>query len=113
MIYMSYKEIFDMISEIGLPAAYNHFTETGKPAPYICFYYPESRDFFADDENYTKIESLYIELYTGNKSLELEATVESVLRDHKITYSRAETYLDAEQLYLELYTMEIYINEEI
>ena len=100
-----------MITSTGFPAAYNHFPEdTAKAPPFICFYYPSSDDFIADNQNYQKIENLYIELYTANKNFAAEAAVEKQLRDNRIVYQRSETYLDTEKLYMQLYTMEVMID---
>lgn len=112
MTSMTYEEIFTMIQETGIPSAYNHFQDNTKQAPpYICFYYPSSDSFFADNLNYQKIETLYIEVYTANKDFEMERKVESVLRDHQLTFARSETYLDSEKMYMELYTLEVLIDE--
>ena len=108
---MTYEEIFTMIQQIGIPAVYNHWPDnTQKAPPFICFYYPSSESFFADNLNYCKIENLYIELYTANKDFDAEKQVEAVLRENSLTYSRSETYLNSEKLYMELYTMEVYID---
>lgn len=108
---MTYNEIFTMIQSAGFPAAYNHFPDdTAKVPPFICFYYPASEDFIADNINYVKKESVYIELYTAEKDLEAEQRLEAVFRENELAYSRTETYIDSEKLYLELYTMEVYID---
>lgn len=109
---LTYEEIYSMIQEMGFPAAYNHFPENTKKAPpFICFYFPTSNDFMADNINYQKVEELYIELYTANKDFAAEKTIETVLREYALTYARSETYLDSEKLYMNLYTMEVLINE--
>ena len=108
---MTYAEIFTMISGIGLPAAYNHFPEgTAMAPPFICFYYPSSDDFLADNTEYVKREQLYIELYTAEKDFTTEQAVEAALREKELNYTRTETYLDSEKLYMELYTTEVYID---
>lgn len=108
---MTHTEVFNMIMSVGFPAAYNHFPEdTAKAPPFICYYYPASDDFLADNYNYVKKEQLYIELYTAEKDFTAEETLEAVLRQNEMVYSRTETYIDSEKMYLELYTMEVYID---
>ena len=108
---MTHNEVFSMIMSVGFPAAYNHFPEdTAKAPPFICYYYPASDDFLADNYNYVKKEQLYIELYTAYKDFTAEQALETVLRQNEMVYSRAETYIDSEKMYLELYTMEVYID---
>lgn len=109
---MTRAEVFQMVCEIGYPSAYHHFTnETAKAPPFVCFYYPGSNDFIADDHNYEKIEKLYIELYTNEKDFAAERAVEAVLRANSLPYTRDETYLDTEKLYMQLYTTEVLIDE--
>ncbi len=111
MTAMSYEEIYTMISSFGFPAAYNHFPEsTAKEPPFVCFYYPSSSDYMADNINYQKINELYIELYTASKDFAAEKAIEDKLREHGLGYERTETYLDSEKLYMQLYTMEVLIN---
>ena len=108
---MTHNEVFSMIMSVGFPAAYNHFRkDTEKAPPFICYYYPSSADFIADNYNYVKKEQLYIELYTAEKDFTAEETLEAVLRQNEMVYDRTETYIDSEKMYLELYTMEVYID---
>lgn len=66
----------------------------------------------ADGTNFQKIESLTIELYTDNKDFEQEATVESVLKSHDLSWSRVETYIESEKLYMVTYNTSILIEED-
>ena len=110
---MTYKEVTAMIAEINVPYAYYEFTkDTAVEPPFVCFYYPESDDMYADDSNYQKIEHLTIEVYTDQKDFALEATTESVLRSHGLTWARSETRIDSERMFEVIYDMEIVITEE-
>jgi hypothetical protein len=108
---MSYQEIAEMIASIGLPYAYDHFSEdTAKPPPFICFYYDGDDDFKADNTNYQKIRPLTIELYTDNKDFVSEALVEATLNANGLVYSRSETYISTEKMYMVTYQTEVVIN---
>lgn len=110
---MTYKEISQMIAEVGVPYAYYQFPEgTGQEPPFICFYYPNNNDFVADGENYVKVVQLVIEFYTDNKDFSLEATLEAVLTEHDLVFTREETYIDSERMYLETYYTEVIINAD-
>lgn len=110
---MKLSEIANMIKGIGVPYAYHHFPEnTGQAPPFICFYYPESRDFVADDSNYRKINALTIELYTDNKDFALEEKVEEMLISNDLVYQRTEYYIDSERMYQITYTTEVLIDAE-
>lgn len=110
---MTYKEIAQMIDSVGVPYAYYQFPEgTGQEPPFICFYYPNNNDFVADGENYVKVVQLVIELYTDNKDFSLEASLEVVLAERDLVFTREETYIDSERMYLETYYTEVIINAD-
>lgn len=118
---MTFKEVSTMVGSIGLPYAYYQFPEvpdestgTAVPAPpFVCFYFPNNRDFKADDSNYQKIEHLIIELYSDNKDFDLEATVEGVLASNDMVWTRSETWIDSERMNMVVYEMDVVITEEI
>lgn len=108
---MTYAEISQMISAVGVPYAYHHFEEgSGQQPPFITFYYQGDDDFKADDINYATIRPLTLELYTDNKDFVLEAAVESVLTANGLTFSRSEIFIDSEQMYMVTYYTEVIIN---
>lgn len=111
---MTYKEVKTMVASIGLDYAYDHFTDdTDHELPFVCFFFSRSNDLAADNVNYQRIRSLDIELYTDNKSFELEATVESVLNQNELVYTREESWIDSEQMYMVRYSTEIVVTDEI
>jgi hypothetical protein len=108
---MTYAEISQMISAVGIPYAYHHFEEgSGQQPPFITFYYQGDNDLVADNINYAAIRPLTIELYTDNKDFALEAAVESVLTANDLAFSRTETFIDSEQMYMVTYYTEVIIN---
>lgn len=108
---MTYKEIAEMIAEIGLPYAYYEFPDnTEQNPPFVCFYFPESDDFYADNQNYVGIQRLFVELYADNKDFTLESTVEGVLRSRGLTFRKSESYITSERMLQTLYEMEVIIN---
>ena len=108
---MTYKEISQMIASAGLPYAYYQFPDdTPQAPPFICFFYSNSDDVFADDINYQGIAQLNIELYTSVKDFETEAALEEILKNHELTYYKEESHIDSEKLYQIAYEMEVLIN---
>lgn len=108
---MTYKEVATMVSSIGLPFAYYQFPEgTGQAPPFVVFFYTHSDDLYADQENYQRISTLNIELYTREKDYDTEATVEGVLKNNHLTYYKEETYIDSEKMWQIAYEMEVIIN---
>ena len=109
---MTYKQVAEMVGTIGVPYAYYQFpNNTGIAPPFVCFYFDSSNDFAADNVNYQRIRPLSIELYTDNKDFTLEQTVENVLNQNGLVYSREETYLDSERMYMVTFMTEIIITE--
>ena len=59
------QDLLDLLTEIGLPFAYDHFAEGESPdPPFITFLLPGSDNFSADGKVYLKVDVVHIELYT-------------------------------------------------
>lgn len=100
-------KIVQIMNEIGIPFAYDHFAEGESPAPpFICYLLPGSDNFAADGRVYYKINEVNIELYTDTKDLSAEEQLEAVLDKHGIFYAKSETWIDSEKLYEVLYQFE-------
>lgn len=109
---MTYQQIEQMISQMGLAFTYYQWDVGNAPElPYILFYYPSRNDFIADGRNYLKITKLNIELYSNNKDFENEEMIESVLDEYELVYEKEEQYISDEQMYETLYTMEVNLDE--
>lgn len=108
---MTYKDVSDMVASIGLSYAYYEFPDgTAQEPPFVCFWFPESDDFFADNQNYVGIRRLYVELYTNEKDFSLESTVESVLSANGLTFRKSDDYIDSEKMWQTLYEMEVILS---
>lgn len=100
-------DLMQLMEEIGLPFAYDHFAEGESPdPPFITFLLPGSDNFAADGKVYLKINEVHIELYTDEKNPETEALVESALDAHEIFYDKTEVWIESEKLYEVLYSFE-------
>ncbi|CUX18989.1 hypothetical protein [Clostridium sp. C105KSO13] len=101
------KELIAIMTESGLPFAYDHFAEGESPdPPFICFLLPGSDNFAADGKVYYKINEVHLELYTDTKDLSVEQKLEDLLDEHGIFYEKSETWIDSENLYEVLYQFE-------
>lgn len=110
---MTYSEVAALAASIGIPSAYYQFEEGTKVAPpFLCFLFPDSADFFADDSNYQKAERCVFELYTDAKDFALEKTVEDALTEAGLTYTHSETHLDSERMHMVTYDFTVVITEE-
>ena len=102
------EKLIEIMNKIGLPFAYDHFSEGELPnPPFICYLLPGSDNFSADGRVYYKINEVRIELYCGSKDPALEATLEAVLDEHGIFYNKTEVWIESEKLYEVLYTFEM------
>ena len=105
------KRIAELIKNMGLPFAYDHFAEGESPAPpFICYLTPGSDNFAADGRAYYKINIVNIELYTDTKDPSVEQKVESVLDARGIFYDKTEVWIESEKLYEVLYQFELEVN---
>lgn len=108
---MTFQEVNNMVESIGLPYAYFQFPEkTGQAPPFICFFYTNSDDLFADDSNYQDIRRLNIELYTSTKDFALEKTIEDTLKLNGFSYYREENFIETEKIWQIAYEMEVLIS---
>lgn len=105
---MTPQEVNTLIASVGIPYAYHQFADdTGQQPPFICFFYGTSDDLAADDTNYTRIERLYIELYTDEKDFALEKTIETLLNANNLVFAKEQTYIDTERMHETIYTTEV------
>ena len=105
---MTLAGIAAMISEIGVPFAYDHFVEGECPdPPFICFLTPGSDNFAADGKVYFRINGVRIELYTDEKNPQTEHRVEHVLDQYGIFYDKSEVWIQSEKLYEVAYSFEM------
>ena len=101
-------KLLEIIKDMGIPFAYDHFAEgEAVDPPFICYLLPDSDNFAADGKVYFKANEVHIELYTDTKDLSVEQQVEAVLDEHGIYYDRSEVWIESEKLYEVLYTFEM------
>ena len=94
------EELVRIIEEMGIPFAYDHFAEGESPdPPFICYLLPDDDNFAADGMVYYKISEVRIELYTDEKSPDIEEKVTAVLDSYGIFYARNEVWIEDEKLY--------------
>lgn len=108
---MTYQEIASMVESIGLPYAYYQFPEgTGQAPPFVIFFYSQTSDVYADEQNYVRKPVLNIELYTSEKDFVLEAQVEGIISGKGLTYYKEENFIASENMWQIAYEMEVIIN---
>lgn len=102
------EKLVAMISEMGIPFAYDHFAEGESPEPpFLCYLLSGSDNFAADGVVYHRISQVHVELYTDSKDPAVEEKVTAVLDRHGIFYDQTETWIESEKLYEVLFSFEI------
>ena len=100
-------KLLELMAEIDIPSAYDHFAEGESPSPpFITYLLPGSDNFAADGKVYFRVTEVHIDLYTDVKDPEVESRVEAVLDEHGIFYDKTEVWIDSEKLYEVLYSFE-------
>ena len=63
-------KLLEIISEIVIPSAYDHFAQREAPKPpFITYLTPGSNNFSADGRVYFPVTVVHLELYTDEKNL--------------------------------------------
>ena len=102
------EELVQIIQEMKIPFAYDHFAEGESPdPPFICYLIPGRDNFAADGKVYFKMNEVRIEVYTDFKDPSLESRVEDVLDRHEIFYNKSETWIQSKKLYEVMYAFEM------
>ena len=105
---MTIENLVEMLQELKIPFAYDHFAEGESPEPpFICYLIPGSDNFAADGRVYFKLNEVRIEMYTDFKDISLESRVEDVLDGHEIFYNKSETWIQSEKLYEVMYSFKM------
>lgn len=105
---MTIENLVEMLQELKIPFAYDHFAEGESPEPpFICYLIPGSDNFAADGRVYFKLNEVRIEMYTDFKDISLESRVEDVLDGREIFYNKSETWIQSEKLYEVMYSFEM------
>ena len=110
---MTYSEIMAMLTETGLPFAYDHFAEGESPEPpFLLFLFPGTNNFIADGITYAQITEVSVELYTDEKYPPLEKCLEDVFAAHNQPWDKSETWIEEEKLYEVLYEFSVLFEPE-
>lgn len=95
---MTLEALFEILKQINLPLAYNHFKSMQTP-PYLIYFAEDSSNFGADNKVYHKIDNFVIEFYTLKKEKALETQLEELLSLNELYYEKYEAYIDTDKLY--------------
>lgn len=97
---MTLAEFVALFENVGMPIAFDHF-KTPQALPYLVYIIYANEQMAADNKTFHSAPMLQLELYTEQKDMTKEATVEAIIDD--FFYTKEEEYLDDEQMYMVAY----------
>lgn len=84
---MTYQELFDLLSTLKIPVAYDHFkSNKDVEPPFIVYRMTSPNTFKADGITYYRPYTYEIELITEKKEPSIEQDIEDLLTTSKIPY---------------------------
>lgn len=108
---MTLAEVNTMLKGINgfaKKVAYRSFPVGKAPVlPFICYLCTSTDNFKADNQVYTVIQEIDIELYSKNKDTASEGLVEAQLNAYHIPWDKYEEYIEDEEVYEVIYTITI------
>lgn len=106
---MTLAEVFTMLDGItGFKnkVAYRAFPVGEAPSlPFIVYLCDSTDNFFADNQVYTVVQSIDIELYSKGKDISSESLIENTLNSNNLTWQKYEQYIADEDVTEVVYTI--------
>lgn len=102
---MKQKELFNLLKNLNIPVAYDHFdTNKNVNPPFIVFREIASNTFKADDLTYYRPYNYELEVITEKKDIELQESIEGLLTENNIPYNlEDEVWDNDEKIYHNFY----------
>lgn len=100
--------IYEIIEQrTGIPVVYSHFKKAGsvpKEPPYFAVMGAGQSNFKADSTYYYSRNLLRLEYYFAKKNSTMEATIEEILLDNGLLYTKSEdVYIEEEGVFVIYY----------
>lgn len=103
---MKIEEFGKLFHDLGIPIAYHHFICSTTP-PFLIYFASDTTNIYADNIVVFTSVQCSLELYFNKKQPELEESIEQILKQNGIAFSKTETYFSDEKIYLILYEVEL------
>lgn len=95
---MEYQELFDLLSTLKIPVAYDHFDSNKNiNPPFIIYRDDVPQMFFADRKTYYRPYNFEIELITIKKDVALQKSLEDLFTNNNIPYEVDSPVWDEEE----------------
>lgn len=108
-----FRQLLGQFETYGIPITYYSYPDRHAPElPYAVYYFPDTRPEAADNNNWSEVSTINIEVYTREKDFLLEHTVAGILDLYGLVYTKTEAYINSEHMFQVLYQMEDILWEE-
>lgn len=105
---MTLEDLYALLQTTDIPVVYRAWTgQSVPPLPWLCYLATNSDNFGADNVVYFAGQEILVELYTAEKSPELENRVEAVLTGADLYWEKTETYIDSQHCYQVAYDITV------
>jgi len=95
---MTHKNLYNLLKQIGIPVAYDHFDDDKKlTPPFMAYRELEPYNFKADNITFSSFLEFEIELVTSKKDVALENRISSLFTENNIAYDKTPEIWDADE----------------
>lgn len=108
---MTIKELYAQLQTLNCPIAYYQFSKRVEP-PFLIYFRNGTENFVADDKVYKGVSNIQLELYTNNKSFDIETKIDNLLASLNISFDKEDDYIETEKMYLTSYSFQIVEEKE-
>lgn len=95
---MNQVQMIALLNTLETPSFYDH-APVGTKLPFIAIHSEQPDNFVADNGVYCEKYNFRIDLYSVEKSLELEYSIKELLNSNGIAWQKTEQYLDDQSCY--------------
>lgn len=95
---IEHKDLYDLLKELDIPVAYDHFDSDKKVIPpFVAYREQELSTLRADGITYYQFYNYEIELITEKKNIALERQIEGLLTKNNIPYDKPDEVWDSDE----------------
>lgn len=95
---MTEEELYIILNTMGVPVAYDHFL-TPQTLPFIVYRVIDVAPFDADNKTIFYDNNYELSLCTEYRDFTLEASIEQMLFDHDLPFTKSISYIESERFF--------------
>ena len=102
-----YATLKAMLEESGIPFRYREWKKQPESFPFGAYLFVDRANLISDGNVYFSVDLFQVEIYSEEKDINAEHSIEDVFDKHDIIYNKYESYIDSEKLYEVMYEIQI------